>query len=411
MKILFLTTVLPARKLHGSEVASQNIVESLQQSGCAVTVVGYGRKEDGAIAQAAHEVLVAERSVETKKARLQAAQWFALSLIKRLPYSSAKYISSQYIQQVQSLLKTQSYDAIVIDHAQFGWLIEIILRVIAHPKLILIAHNLEHDMYRQQSERSQNRLAKWIYRREAKLVERLEAKTASSVAEVWTLSQADTNYFKHYSKARTLSLPPSFVRQKTEPVAKAFDVGIIGSWSWKPNEEGLRWFMQEVYPYLPKSLTIHVAGRGADWLMDSYPNIVYRGFVESSQTFMMQARVMAIPTLSGGGIQIKTLDAIASGSCIVATTIALRGIADSPETVSIADHPQQFAQQITTAIAADHSPSITEQAQQWERDRQAKFLSEIKQALSDLIPAKRSRFISQSDCSNTIVPLRRADRL
>ena len=105
MKILFLTTVLPARKLHGSEIASQNIIDALQQAGCVVTVVGYGRKEDGALHQADHEILVAERAVETKQARFKAAYWFALSLIKRLPYSSAKYISSRYIQQVQSLVK------------------------------------------------------------------------------------------------------------------------------------------------------------------------------------------------------------------------------------------------------------------------------------------------------------------
>jgi hypothetical protein len=48
---------------------------------------------------------------------------------------------------------------------------------------------------------------------------------------------------------------------------------------------------------------------------------------------MAQAKVVAIPTLSGGGIQIKTLDAIASGSAIVATPVALRGISDPPATV------------------------------------------------------------------------------
>ncbi|MGG6264982.1 glycosyltransferase [Leptolyngbya sp. AN03gr2] len=383
MKVLVLTTVLPARKLHGSEVASQNIIEALQQNGCEVTVLGYGRKEDGELHVAPHEVLVSERSVETKQAKLKAMGWFALSLLKQLPYSSAKYISSDYIKRVQSLLNTQSYDAIVIDHAQMGWL----LAVIRHPKMALIAHNLEHEMYQQHFERSQNRLAKWIYGREAGLVKQLEAKVASSAQEVWTLTHHDASYFAQFSQARALSLPSSFANLQTEPIEKAFDIGIIGSWSWKPNEEGLRWFLETVYPLLPDSLTIHVAGRGADWVSEDYPQIHYRGFVEDSKAFMMQARVMAIPTLSGGGIQIKTLDAIASGSQIVGTATAFRGIANPPRTVSIADQPQKFAQSLIAAVGLEQSIEDLDEAQQWYRDRQAQFLSEMGEAIDHLKPS------------------------
>lgn len=393
MKVLFLTTVLPARKLHGSEIASQNIVEALQQAGCEVTVLGYGRKEDGALNKAPHEVLVADRSVETKKSKFKAIGWFALSLIKRMPYSAAKYLSHRYIQQVQSLLSAESYDAIVIDHAQLGWLLD----AIHHPRVVLIAHNLEHDIYRQHCERSRNWLAKWVYGREAATVKALEAKTAASVAEVWALTQHDAGYFAQFTRSRTLSLPSGFVSRQTEPAVKAFDIGIIGSWAWKPNEEGLRWFLDRVYPLLPESITIHVAGRGVDWLSDRYPNLVYRGFVEDSQVFMMQARVMAIPTLSGGGIQIKTLDAISSGSQIVATAIALRGITHPPSTVAIADQPQIFAQRLMAAIKAEQSPQAAQEAQQWYYDRQTLFLSEVKQAISELTASVGTHFSRHAD--------------
>lgn len=394
MKILVLTTVLPARKLHGSEVASQNIIEALQHNGCEVTVLGYGRKEDGELHIAPHEVLVSERSVETKQAKLNAMGWFALSLIKRLPYSCAKYITSDYIKRVQSLLNTQSYDAIVLDHAQMGWLLD----VIRHPRIVLIAHNLEHEMYQQHVEQSRNRFAKWVYRREATLVKRLEAKVASSAQEIWTLTHHDASYFAQFSQARALSLPSSFANLHPEPIQKAFDIGIIGSWSWKPNEEGLRWFLETVYPLLPASLTVHIAGRGADWVAEDYPKIHYRGFVEDSKAFMMQARVMAIPTLSGGGVQIKTLDAIASGSQIVGTAIAFRGIANPPRTVSIADQPQKFAQALIAAVGMEPSIEDLEQAQQWYCDRQAQFLSEVGEAIDNLKPAV-SRFVNQGASS------------
>lgn len=69
-----------------------------------------------------------------------------------MPYSAAKYLTRRYIKQVQSLLSAKPYDAIVIDHAQLGWL----LNDIKHLRVILVAHNLEHEMYRQHFQRSGN---------------------------------------------------------------------------------------------------------------------------------------------------------------------------------------------------------------------------------------------------------------
>jgi hypothetical protein len=164
----------------------------------------------------------------------------------------------------------------------------------------------------------------------------------------------DAKYFsslENVGKVRVFGIPPGL--DKLQPIAsvsKQCDIGILGSWSWRANEEGLQWFLQSVYPHLPSSLLIHIAGKGGDWLVEKYPNIHYRGYVPDAQEFMAQARVMAIPILSGSGIQIKTLDAIASGSSIVATPIALRGISDPPSTVKIAENSEDFANLLVSAV-------------------------------------------------------------
>lgn len=389
MNILFLTTVLPARKLHGSEVASQNIIEALQQNGCAVTVMGYGRQEDGEFFAAPQEILVAHRAVETKRAKFKAIGWYGLSLVKNLPYSAAKYITSTYIQQVKTQLKQNRYDAIVLDHAQLAWLLQYVDRQIP---VIYIAHNLEHHMYFQHYRNSTNRLAKWVYRREAELVQKLENQLAIDSRQIWTLTEFDADYFRKIAgvgQVQALSLPSGFIPPDNNTVIpKQFDIGIIGSWSWKPNVEGLEWFLQEVYPQLPRHYTIHVAGRGIDWLADQYPNITYRGFVKSAQAFMAEAKVMAIPTLSGGGIQIKTLDAIASGTMIVATSIATRGIEQPPTTVAVADTGRDFAQQLVQTIATLEHPSANQQASQiaqsWQQNRTHQFVQEVGRSIANL---------------------------
>jgi hypothetical protein len=99
---------------------------------------------------------------------------------------------------------------------------------------------------------------------------------------------------------------------------------------------------------------------------------------------MAQAKVVAIPTLSGGGIQIKTLDAIASGSLIVATPVAVRGISNPPQTVQVAEQPENFAKLLVSAIASPPIPQAFNEASNWYQARRDKFITDVAQAINEL---------------------------
>ncbi|MEL6166737.1 MAG: glycosyltransferase family 4 protein, partial [Cyanobacteria bacterium J06628_3] len=238
-----------------------------------------------------------------------------------------------------------------IDHAQLGWLLPLVAQ---KSKVIFIAHNLEHQLYEEQLKSAQKYVSKYIYKREARLIKKMEDNLAASSQQVWTLTSHDSNYFyAHNLCSKVFHLPSIRTVPPKNSAIKHCDIGIIGSWTWKANKYGLEWFFQTVYPHLPKNISIHVAGSGAGWLMERYPNVKYCGFVPDAQTFMSLARVIAIPSISGGGIQIKTLDAITSGSQIVATTVAMRGILDYPSAIEIADEPECFARSLIQFLALD----------------------------------------------------------
>jgi polysaccharide biosynthesis protein PslH len=383
MKILVLTTVLPSQKKMGSEVASQCFIDAFERLGYEVSVVGYMRKDE-VFAQNKQEIVVDKRYIETKRSKIYLMIWLLLSLLKRLPYSAGKYYSKTYIQIVKSLLLDNSYDLVVIDHPQVGWIERFIE---TKDRLVTISHNIEHEIYLDNWKKSRRFIAKWIYKREADLIKAMEDNLATTVREVWNLTQHDAKYFSKLQgvgNVRVFALPPGLAKLPDKAIDKSFDIGIIGSWAWKANEEALQWFLQEVYPNLPDRLSIHVAGKGAEWLTGQYPNIHYRGFVPDAQEFMAQAKVVAIPTLSGGGIQIKTLDAIASGSTIVATPVALRGISDYPKTVQVAEHPKDFANLLLGAIASPSQQHAFDESLQWYRTRQDKFIADVASAISNV---------------------------
>jgi polysaccharide biosynthesis protein PslH len=384
MKILFLTTILLSQHCNGGEVASQTFIDVLRHQGYCVDVVGYQRQGDYLDPQSAHQFIVDQRCTETSKSKRDALHWMIAAFWQRLPYSSAKYYSRRYISIVKSLLTSQSYDAIVIDHAQIGWIADLLQQVKC--PVILLAHNLEHEIYQQHAQRTKNAIARWIYQREAHLIQAIETRLARWVDQVWTLTAHDAAYFSEITTKldaiKVVNLPP---RGSSESILKEYpkvcDVGLLGSWSWTANQEALSWFLKEIYPNLPSHWTIHVAGKGADWLRGKYSNLHYQGVVPDAQVFMAQARVIALPTLRGGGIQIKTLDAIASGSAIVATPTALRGIANLPSTIRVVSDALSFTQQLIDLVAATQHLDATQEARTWCRDRNQQFSAALESAL------------------------------
>ncbi|MBW4480385.1 MAG: glycosyltransferase [Tolypothrix brevis GSE-NOS-MK-07-07A] len=381
MKILYLTTVLPSKKTTGGEIASQSFIDALQHDGHEVLVLGYQRP--GSISKAkTNEIPIAERHIETEKSRFYPMLWMSLGLLKNLPYSSAKYYSQKYINQLKIILKQEKFDIFIIDHAQMGWLAPFVNN---KAKIIFIAHNVEHEIYLAQLKNSQSQISQHIYQRETDLIKDMEDNLAKTATQVWTFTEDDASYFLNINKAsKSFHLPSSLKISPHQPTIKNFDIGIIGSWTWKANKLGLNWFLEKVYPHLPTNLSIHIAGLGAEWLRGKYPNINYCGFVPSVQTFMTQAKVLAIPSISGGGVQIKTLDAIASGSPLVATPTALRGISEYPSSVIVAEKPEEFANSLVQLLTLNTIPDICADAIAWSENRHSKFLTDIIYAINHL---------------------------
>jgi hypothetical protein len=383
VNILFFSNIILSKNRNGGEVASQFFIDALRQAGHQVMVVGYLRQGDRLEHDPNQTIVVAERYTETRKSKLHSLLWIMLSFVINLPYSSTKFFSWSYVRQARRLL-SQRTDAVIIDHAQMGWLLNYIKKP---DRLILNAHNIEHEIYAENVGRTDNLLSKLIYRRESQAIKRLEDRVGCIADQVWTLTQHDADYFSKLNGSglvKQFDIPPGLQPLPEQNIDKKFDIGLIASWSWRANEEALQWFLTSIYPLIPFTLKIQIAGKGADWIANRYPNIDYVGVVPDAQQFMAEARVVAIPTLSGGGIQIKTLDAIASGSRIVATPIALRGITNPPATIQIAEDAKSFAQLLIAAVASAASLQAYQAAQSWSKARQTGFVTAIEDAITQL---------------------------
>ena len=137
------------------------------------------------------------------------------------------------------------------------------------------------------------------------------------------------------------------------------DKGAIIAGANYPNVQSIQWLLSEVYP-LASRPSILIAGGVKDDFQLRLPALfnankdLFAGHVTDLQSVYNKAKYIILPTVSGNGLSIKSVEALASGLPIVATTHAFRGMnfdVARCKNIFIANSPEEFAAQIDLQAA------------------------------------------------------------
>lgn len=144
------------------------------------------------------------------------------------------------------------------------------------------------------------------------------------------------------------------------PTGPGGDDIVIVSSNNSANVESLIWFLREVAPKV-EGIEIKIAGnvdkgaRDRDGALYERYKRWFLGRVDDPGAIYARARLALLPTIDGHGLSIKTVEAMASGLPLVATSLALRGMGDAAPTLAgvvIADLPEAFAAALKAAARA-----------------------------------------------------------
>jgi len=377
MNILFLTTVFPYSKKTGGEIVTSQYINVLREHH-SVNVVAYQRK-NSLIEIHKEDVVVGERIIESSQSKYWMIIWLIFAYIKGRTFSSEKYYSINYCLIINNLIKVNSYDLVIIDHSQLSWTIDIINQKIP---IIFSSHNVEYQLYKELAEQN-NYLRKFIYLREYRLMIREELKLLSNSQQVWVLSQSDKKEFYNLYKINNINVmevPAGFERLLNCKLK--YDVGILGTWTWASNKKGINWFFKKILPKINDNCQIYIGGKGSQALCKYENNNVHcLGFVDDAQIFLSSCKIIVIPTIAGGGIQIKTLDAISTNRPIVTTSIGVRGIENIPNSVIIESEGENFAKKINFLFDKNIENNL---GFDWSVNRKNNFSTQINNYLKEI---------------------------
>ena len=122
------------------------------------------------------------------------------------------------------------------------------------------------------------------------------------------------------------------------------------SWIGPPNHQGLRWFLQRVWPAvssLRTDLELVVAGSGEPGdlltLLRAAPHCRFIGCAERLDQLYRGAWLCLVPIFQGGGTRVKAIEAASFGRAVLSTKIGVEGLGLSSY-LEAESEPQWIAQ-------------------------------------------------------------------
>ncbi len=203
--------------------------------------------------------------------------------------------------------------------------------------------------------------ARWYLLRQARLLRRWEQRLLEEVDLIVPITCPDQQRIAQEFQIRKpmvvipAGIDPAYWSPQPRTSLKREAV-LIANFEWKPNIEGVEWFVRYVLPHLPHDITFHIAGRNSDRVfphLTRFPNVRVYGYLDDVRPLYQRATFAFVPLLSGGGIRIKILEAMAMALPVVTTSVGAEGIeAGEEEGIFRKDDPRDFAAQIQ--YLADH---------------------------------------------------------
>ena len=369
MNILQLSKKFPCPTNDGETMAVMHLSRALHRLGVRQTLLVMSTAKHPAspetvaryAGEMAHYEAVKVVEVDTAVRPLAALR----SMAGKGSYNIERFEQDEYRRALVELLRAHTYDVVQLETLYLAPYIADI-RAHSRAKIVLRSHNVEYEIWERLAHNGSPLSPKtWYFRLLATRLRRYEtAKLAQPRATgydaIAAITARDAEQFAALgSVAPVMTLPiglnlASYPEPLPYPTVPS--IGFIGSLDWLPNTEGLEWFLEHIWAEALRrhpNLTFHIAGRHTPphFLRLRLPNVVVHGEVPSATGFILSHAISIAPLLSGGGMKVKVLEALALGRTVIASPVGLEGI-EPPDRVAVlsATTRQEWLEAIDHAV-------------------------------------------------------------
>jgi len=361
MKILQLCNKFPWPAKDGGAIAVFNLVKSFSSLGCEVTVLAMNTsKHKFDLSHLPEEVkrMADFHAVDVDNEIRRSAA--LISLLQNKSYHIERFISSVFNEKLIKLLHEKEFDLIQMEGLHLSPYTETI-RAFSEAMIVMRAHNVEHEIWKMIAKNEKKFIKRFYLNVLAKQLRNYELSRLNKYDLMVPISEPDAEKLKSFGCELPIHVcHASYDESSLTPDKSKIEfpsLFFIGSLDWMPNQEGLSWFLKNVWnkihPQFP-DLKFHIAGRNTSEFeipVVNKENIIVAGEVADAYAFMNSKAIMVVPLFSGSGMRVKIIEGMALGKTIISTSLGAAGIpCKDGQNILIADTPEAFSEKIIKCI-------------------------------------------------------------
>lgn len=270
-----------------------------------------------------------------------------LHRIGRWFQGNMQYISSRIISEILIFIEKNQITDVFIEDSVFGNLVYQIKKRYPEVRIICFYHDIKYVLYSEWGKKLP------LYNKIELQIGRLQEKKSQQYSDVeLVLNQREAGLYKQvYGRMPDGVIPLSapdhmqfilkenngnifcadkmqanIVIQETEKHRRKV-ILFVGK-KYYPNIDGIRWFMKNVMPELESSAELWIVGRGLEFLRNEItsPRIKVIGSVDTLDLYYWEADLVIAPLFEGGGMKLKTLEALSFGKRMIGTPESMVGV-------------------------------------------------------------------------------------
>jgi len=380
MKILFLSNLLPYPLDNGGKINSYTKLRALHEGGHEVDLLCFRQSQEIPESDIA-QMLPICRSVRTFYLRITTEyykfhmmQKAFFSLFSEYSYGVYKFQSGEMTAYLRKLAETENYDCIYFNHLQLYVYGKYTAKLWPDAKTVLDEHNCETMIMKRAAENSAGFAKKLFLQLEAYKLGRFEKKALEEMFHTIVLSEEDHRALMEVAGkdfAHTIiqtGVPDYGAKKEHRQTEERIRILFVGSLAWRPNDQGLVWFLEKVLPLLDKAgypYHLYIVGKNPSQTVQKYAarneHITITGYVSDVNEYYELCQFMIVPLFIGSGLRVKIIEAFSHGMPVVSTSTGAEGLLYTEgEDILIADSPEEFLKKMEEMRDENLRRSISE---------------------------------------------------
>lgn len=371
-----LTPYLPYPLLSGGQIRTYNLLKKLSkkhQITLFALIKNYQEKEHiPELSKYCTDIQVFKRSGSpfTLKNIIQTG-------LSSYPFLVIRNHVPDVIRAVKQVLTTQQFDLI---HAETFYMMPHLPKT-SIPTL-LVEQTIEYVGYESYAKKAPLLLKPFLAVDIAK-IKHWETYYWNTADSLIAMSDEDKKYIQQYvvhpKKVEVVAngVDTAWFNEKEKVQPKHPTVLFVGTFKWLPNVEAVTFLVDKIWPSIRKKMpnaTLWIVGNAPTAKILSYqsiPGIQVTGTIPDIRDAFAKSDLLIAPVLSGKGTRYKVLEAMASGTPIVATHTAVEGLDVVHEKhAMIANTPASLSDMVIKVLTQEKlRKTLAENGKSFVRDR------------------------------------------